>query len=147
MFSLTRFWPMYSSRRFGRTLTSSRASSSNACPDTIRSGCLCCIIRFAVPSVIFLYGLGPVRVLWAKSFSLWSRCFSFWRAQGLQRATQQLFKISGARLALRFSDRGLRGAAIVPKVDQRRDDIGLDSRGRRRGRSLGLDRHRFQLVF
>src|SRR5216683_2978410 len=43
---------MYSSRRFGRTLTSMRASSSNACPDTIRSGCLCCIIRFAVPSAI-----------------------------------------------------------------------------------------------
>src|SRR5260370_5662421 len=43
---------MYSSRRFGRTLTSIRASSSNACPDTIRSGCLCGIIRFAVPSAI-----------------------------------------------------------------------------------------------
>src|SRR5882762_5342755 len=55
MFSLTRFCPMYSSRRFGRTLTSSRASSSNACPDTIRSGCLCGIIRFAVPSAILLF--------------------------------------------------------------------------------------------
>src|SRR5713226_10440 len=43
---------MYSSRRFGRTLTSMRASSSTACRDTIRSGCLCCIIRFAVPSAI-----------------------------------------------------------------------------------------------
>src|SRR5216684_1012035 len=55
MFSLTRFCPMYSSRRFGRTLTSMRASSSNACPDTIRSGCLCGIIRFAVPSAILLF--------------------------------------------------------------------------------------------
>src|SRR6266852_2353695 len=54
IFSLTRFWPMYSSSRFGRTLTSMRASSSYACPDTIRSGCLCCIIRFAVPSAIGL---------------------------------------------------------------------------------------------
>src|SRR6266436_19243 len=54
IFSLTRFWPIYSSSRFGRTLTSMRASSSYACPDTIRSGCLCCIIRFAVPSAIGL---------------------------------------------------------------------------------------------
>src|SRR2546425_2557004 len=54
IFSLTRFWPMYSSSRFGRTLTSMRASSSYACPDTIRSGCLCCIIRLAVPSAIGL---------------------------------------------------------------------------------------------
>src|ERR1700730_3827845 len=43
---------MYLSRRFCRTLTSMPASSSYACPDTIRSGCLCCIIRFAVPSAI-----------------------------------------------------------------------------------------------
>src|SRR5229473_3757963 len=60
---------MYSSRRLGRTLTSMRASSSNACPDTIRSGCLSCIIRFAVPSAILsllcdssAYGACPDRV-------------------------------------------------------------------------------------
>src|SRR5260370_955176 len=43
---------MYSSRRLGRTLNSTRASSSKAWPDTMRCGCLCCIIRFAVPSAM-----------------------------------------------------------------------------------------------
>src|SRR5208283_3971164 len=38
MFSLTRFWPMYSSRRLGRTLASRRASSSIAAPETMREG-------------------------------------------------------------------------------------------------------------
>src|SRR5437763_14294190 len=54
MFSLTRFCPMYSSSLRGRTLTSMRASSSYAAPDRIRSGCLCCIIRFALASAILL---------------------------------------------------------------------------------------------
>ena len=36
MFSLTRFWPMYSSRRLGRTLASMRASSSQGAPETMR---------------------------------------------------------------------------------------------------------------
>src|SRR5580692_9963028 len=54
IFSLTRFWPMYSSRRFGRTLTSMRASSSNGAPDTIRSGCRDAIIR-----LLFLQAFMP----------------------------------------------------------------------------------------
>src|SRR6266581_2977059 len=60
---------MYSSSRFGRTLSSMRASSSNACPDTIRSGCPDCIIRFAVPSAICLPpGLPIIRSvpIWAQ---------------------------------------------------------------------------------
>src|SRR5438445_11392369 len=51
IFSLTRFCPMYSSSRRGRTLTSMRASSSYAAPETIRCGCPC-IIRFVLASAI-----------------------------------------------------------------------------------------------
>jgi len=48
-------------------------------------------------------------------------------------AAQQFFKISVARLALRFSDRAFRSAAVVSQIHQRRNNIRFDS-GRRRGR-------------
>src|SRR5215469_3569254 len=38
MFSLTRFWPMYSESVLGRTLASRRASSSRAAPERMREG-------------------------------------------------------------------------------------------------------------
>src|SRR2546427_2159303 len=152
MFSLTRFWPMYSSRRFGRTLTSSRASSSNACPDTIRSGCLCCIIRFAVPSAILLcvssaHSASPrYPQFFSIFFSSSTRDTPFWRAQRLQCAAQQLLEISSARFALRVSDRGFRGAAVVSQIHQRRNDVGLDSRWRGCRWFFCFNGHGFQLV-
>src|SRR6516162_1324104 len=46
MFSLTRFWPMYSVNVFGRTLASRRASSSKAAPATRRRGRIASVAAF-----------------------------------------------------------------------------------------------------
>src|SRR2546423_278802 len=97
---------MYSSRRLGRTLTSIRASSSNACPDTIRLGCPCGIMCFAVPSAILIC-VSLARYPPSFGLSCPTRGPPFWGAQRLQCAAQQLLKISSARLALRFADVGM----------------------------------------
>src|ERR1700732_4628319 len=61
MFSLTRCCPMYSTRRFGRTLASMRASSSYAAPDTMRSWGPGAIMRFALASAMLFSAL-PLRL-------------------------------------------------------------------------------------
>jgi len=55
---------------------------------------------------------------------------ALWCTQRLQGTAQQFFKISGARLALRFGYGGFRGASVVSQVYERGHHIRLDSRGR-----------------
>src|SRR5215470_6616298 len=143
MFSLTRFWPIYSASVLGRTLASRRASSSNEAPETMRWGCALssrgrwAIIRLAVPSAI--YSL--------RSALGHSRSFSFLSGERLQRNLKKFFEVCNADFTLGFSGSVFRGASIVTEVDERGDDVGFDSGGRSYGRFLFCDGHGFEFVF
>src|SRR5712692_2152585 len=116
MFSFTRDWPMKSAMRWGRTLASMRASSSNAWPETMRCGdrCICCFVIFVVAPV------SP-----ACPGTLLGRT-----AQLLYRGAQQHLKARAAAVALRLLDRLLGGAAIIAQVEQGRDNVRLKASAR-----------------
>src|SRR5262252_246153 len=134
MFSLTRFCPMYSSSRRGRTLTSMRASSSYAAPETMRCGCLGCIIRFVEASAIPIYLSSP-------------RGAAFRSAQRLQRSPQQLLEICRSCRAFRFRGRVLRRPCVVSQIHERGNHIRFDACRRSDRRLLCFYGHRFELVF
>src|SRR5256885_689839 len=150
IFSLTRFWPIYSASVLGRTLASRRASSSYGAPETMRcGGWRSCIMRFVLASDIAPLFLTSCRdgVEHVQPLRACAGSPSFWFGENLQRDAQQLFEIRNAGFAFAFGDGAFRGAAVVTKIGERGDDVGFDSGRRRDGGPLLGDSNGIEFVF
>src|SRR5262245_35338206 len=125
IFSLMRSCPMKSAIRLGRTLASSRASSSNCCPERIRLG-----------------GVGIALFSGAAARALLRRT-----AQLLQGGAQHGFKTIFLAVIADYIGYSLFGKpAIIPEIEQCGDDVCFELRAAGGGYLLGFGQFHGELV-